>query len=559
MISGLNRRLGVSLPVICAVLLVVSSLFAVFRIYLESGVPYTHDGENHLARFANYKIAVREGQFPPRWAPNLLNRYGYPVFNYNYPLANILSLPLSIAKVPYEFTFKILMFGSVVFGGLGVWMWLQLSKQSPVTAAAVLAAYSTSNYLVNIVFYRGNIGELMAYALLPWLFYIIDHYKANKTLLGYGAVLIWAAFFLSHNITVLLGVPLYWIYSLLRKKSWREYRDLGLQFLAGFGLAAWFWIPAYFEKSATVLDSASNNSSVQSYLSTVSQLLFSPTEFGFLYQGAIDTLSTRFDGVLLGCLVLGLCMIFVRKRYRTNYFIGTIVLVLLLLVLQLSALAQVWNIIPFAGYVQFPMRLSLGATVLTLPIVVQVLSQLSVRLKTVVLFLLCVQIIGVFSLRVADRVDRTNIDYDAFTQSTSTQNENRARGFEYSDIGDWQPTAQVLRGAGSVAVEYWTGSSRQYTLELTEESVVVEPTMQFLGWQTKYVNNDHSQQLSYIDDAEIAGRLAYRLPAGSYQVTTQFTQYTQARIIGNSISLVTLISLVLLTGKSLWGRKRSHV
>jgi len=66
------------------------------RHFLNQGVPVTHDGHNHLVRFANYKIAVRELHFPPRLAPNLVNGYGYPVFNYNYPLANLISLPFSI-------------------------------------------------------------------------------------------------------------------------------------------------------------------------------------------------------------------------------------------------------------------------------------------------------------------------------------------------------------------------------------------------------------------------------------------------------------------------------
>ena len=57
------------------------------------GFPYTHDGENHLARIANYAVALRQGQFPPRWAPSFWAGYGYPVFNFNYPLLNIAAVP----------------------------------------------------------------------------------------------------------------------------------------------------------------------------------------------------------------------------------------------------------------------------------------------------------------------------------------------------------------------------------------------------------------------------------------------------------------------------------
>src|SRR5258708_7660284 len=97
------------------ILIVVLSVY-ITRVYFHAGVPYTHDGENHLARFANYILAVRERQIPPRFAPNLFDHYGYPVFNYNYPLANIFSVPFSYLHVHYEVTFKILMFVAVLIG-----------------------------------------------------------------------------------------------------------------------------------------------------------------------------------------------------------------------------------------------------------------------------------------------------------------------------------------------------------------------------------------------------------------------------------------------------------
>jgi hypothetical protein len=46
-------------------------LFPLFR----SGIHVTHDGENHLARFAAYKKAISDGHIPPRWAGDL--NYGY--------------------------------------------------------------------------------------------------------------------------------------------------------------------------------------------------------------------------------------------------------------------------------------------------------------------------------------------------------------------------------------------------------------------------------------------------------------------------------------------------
>lgn len=67
-------------PILFLFITLSIAFLLLFKPYLHTGFPYTHDGENHLARFANYKLALKEGQFPPRWAPNLMNHSGYPVF-----------------------------------------------------------------------------------------------------------------------------------------------------------------------------------------------------------------------------------------------------------------------------------------------------------------------------------------------------------------------------------------------------------------------------------------------------------------------------------------------
>ncbi len=164
------------LLVISAVLVLVITRFY----WTHYGVPYTHDGENHLARFANYKVALKEGQLPPRFAPNLLNHYGYPVFNYNYPLANLLSVPFSVLKIHYEVTFKVLVFFSLLLGSIGVIRWLTYYSNNKLPILAGLIAYLSGPPLISTLLFRGSIGEIMAYALWPWLFVSVN--SATKKL-----------------------------------------------------------------------------------------------------------------------------------------------------------------------------------------------------------------------------------------------------------------------------------------------------------------------------------------------------------------------------------------
>jgi hypothetical protein len=48
--------------------------------------------------------------------------------------------------------------------------------------------------------------------------------------------------------------------------------------------------------------------------------------------------------------------------------------------------------------------------------------------------------------------------------------------------------------------------------------------------------------VEYQHSPAIAGRIAFSLPAGEYQVTTRFTQNTPARLAGNTISLITILT-----------------
>jgi hypothetical protein len=96
---------------------------------------------------------------------------------------------------------------------------------------------------------------------------------------------------------------------------------------------------------------------------------------------------------------------------------------------------------------------------------------------------------------------------------------------------------------------------RSYQLDLNTDSLIVEPTAYFPGWQTKVKNlntdNPTWHIIEHEDNEFIAGRLAYRLPAGKYLVESRFTQKTWPRILGNSLSLFSFLTLIFFYALSL--------
>ena len=521
-------------------LLIFLPLLVLIQPYLQTGVPYTHDGENHLARFANYKVAIREGQFPPRLAPNLMNHYGYPVFNYNYPLANILSLPLSVLGVSYELIFKLLMVAGLSLGAVGIISWLKLLNFSLLSTLFVAGTYFTAPFVANLIYVRGNIGEVWALGLFPWLLWLTQRWKQKKFVSWKISIPIVLGFLLSHNISVMFGMILWFFYNLCILKfdrtNWLQWLKTVL--LAGL-LSLWFWLPAVAEKNLVVLDETNLNVGSIEHLVQPSQLVTSPLTFGFSFSVPIDTLSLAVG--LLPLFSLLIASLWLIKYGRTNRQLAHKLFFLclaggFLLILQTPASQVFWKTIPLIGFIQFPWRLTLFWLIFTAPLVAFT-WQLGRGFKWLLGLLFLIQILAVFRLSAIAIFHKSTLEYDLFPQSTSSLNENLPKTFTYILFGDWSPEPRVLNGQAEFTVEHWTGSSRRYQLLVTQEALIAEPTMNFAGWQT--TAND--KPVTYLNDDLIQGRLAYQLVPGEYQIVSRFTQQTWPRITGNVISGLALL------------------
>jgi len=271
----------------CLFLLVV---IIYFWPYYRLGLPVTHDGENHVARFAQYYLAFKQGQIIPRLAPSLQNGFGYPVFNFNYPLANILSLPLSMAKIHYELSFKLIVVFFYLMGGLGVWQWLKKIIPELKKPVIPLLSFWLAPYLFQAIFYRGNIGEAMSFCLVPLILWQIERKRENSKGSSWLLLVLLASFFLSHNIMVLLLTPLLFCYAWWRLKTKNTKINFLMTVLVAIGLTLWFWLPALGEKSLIVLDGAGVNQEFAKHFIDWQQLFKLNLSRGFSEVGMVDGL-----------------------------------------------------------------------------------------------------------------------------------------------------------------------------------------------------------------------------------------------------------------------------
>lgn len=529
--------------------IVVIGLMIALHPYFRQGVPDTHDGNNHLVRFASYKMALKQGQFPPRWAPNLLQHYGYPVFNFNYPLANLLSLPFSILKIPYEIIFKVLSSGFLLIGAISLKLWLELLIKNKTAVLVATLGWLFFPFIISTVYFRGNIGEIAAYGLVPLLLFITELMNQKRLTKKYLVVssFVFAAFLLSHNITVVFFIPLLLVYALLRfelkKIAWLQ---LLMTLIIGVLLTLWFWLPAIAEMSQTNVTRTGLTREYSLHFPTLVELLNAPLTFGYSYPGGIDGLS--FNIGILTVLSIILAIVYLASKTikkslnkESHLLLWFSLAALILVVLQLSISDFIWRMIPVAQIIQFPWRLSLFLGVITAYLVARLWAE-GVIFKIVLFIGLLVLVRNTLVAVPYKMQHQDNEKYDQSTISTSILSENTPHSFLFETFSEaWEPRAKVYSGNATIIPKSWTGTKREYLVSVESTATIIEPTANFSGWETWIQSSSGNERVLHVDDDVIRGRIAYILEPGEYQVETKFTQNTTPRLIGNFVSVTTLI------------------
>lgn len=514
-------------------LFVFFAFFLLIRPLFIPGFPQTHDGANHLARLANYALAFKQGQFPPRLAPSFLAGYGYPVFNYNYPLPNILGLPFQFIGVDVETTLKLLLIGALAIGAWHVYAWLSLLYGSEAGLFGV-GAYLSAPFLMNNLYVRGVVGEVLAYAIFPCVLYAIERVlRTQNRRTFFRLYLSLTALFLAHNIFAMFLVPAALCYLVVRLWKARPtlWKSLGVFLLAG-GSATFFWIPALFEQSFIILSKVHLRDFYSLHFPTLSQLLGTRYQtWGFSYPGPVDTMSFSLGIVFLFSLATSL---FVWRKVRIPL---TLSLSLILLMLPLSL--PIWKTISILQFAQFPWRLLGIFSLAGVGLAAGVFALADQKIKKLLLIVLALTVFAMRNAPISGRFHFTNNYYDSFAETSTVQHEDTpvTLTFQPADIA---PAAPMIEGGSVVGIDQWNGSARTYRVSMETEGTVTEPTAFFPGWETTV--DGTKIPITY---QHAGGRINFSVPAGNHRITTRFGQNTPARLVGNLLSVVSIVLMAI--------------
>lgn len=341
------------------VIILIIVVFLAIKDLFHPGLLPTHDGEYHIIRFYEFDRVLRSGFFYPRWAPDLNNAYGIPLFNYVYPLPNYIASLIHDFGASFIDSFKISMIVATTLSTIGMFLFSRtyFGKWGGVLSATF---YTFAPYRFVDIYVRGSIGEVWSLTFLPFLlFFITKAIKEKKVQYFWIASLTYAFLTFSHNILAVMFSVFICIYSLFL--LWQEKRlEYGKYILAmillGVGLCAIFWLPALIERKYVeglqVYDVTTN-------FPEVYQLLIPSWGSGFS-SGSIENQMSFQIGAANVLVIVLVSLYLVRSRKRKleerNILLFFIISFIISIFFLLRLSEPLWKVIPFFNYFQFPWR-----------------------------------------------------------------------------------------------------------------------------------------------------------------------------------------------------------
>jgi hypothetical protein len=351
--------------VIVACIISLPTLLPLFR----NGFFTLHD-YTHVARLVEMKRAIDDGHFPVRWSQNLGYGYGMPQFNFYAPLFYYLAYVFVLLGFNTLISIKIILALLTIAGFVGFYYLVYwLFKQSyPALLAATVFTYAP--YRAVDFYVRGAFGELLAITALVFVgLALVGIYRFRTTKAWLGFSLSLTMLLLSHNLVSFIAAPFIGIALVFAVFEHKEWKQFWFYPLLGVAMAAFYVIPAFYEKRYTQVDSLTGGfSDFHHHFLYLRQLWHSPWAYGGSIFGLADDMSFELGKMFLVLAVLGSAWLIRHNKYR---FLGVVVggLFVLSLLMTTFKTQWFWEQISLMAFVQFPWRY-LSISIVLLPVLV---------------------------------------------------------------------------------------------------------------------------------------------------------------------------------------------
>jgi uncharacterized membrane protein len=275
---------------------------------------------HHIADIYQMYRAIFSGQIPPRWGPDFLYAFGYPLFNFYYVGPFYLGAMFYMVSGSLRFSFEMIFVVSVVIGAVGIYLFLkQHFSRMASLAAAILFTYTP--YKAVQIYVRGAMGELLSISLMPWLLYFIEKYINEKRRKWFiCSVLISACIILSHNyfwVLIFGFCSMYLAFVAFARKRAEILQNFLIEILLSLGITAYWWLPALTEQK---LLNTTTPFPLIDHFPFIKQLLVPSWGYGASLWGPGDGMSFQL-GVVNILLVIASFVVFLLVKKRKYFLI----------------------------------------------------------------------------------------------------------------------------------------------------------------------------------------------------------------------------------------------
>lgn len=518
-------------------LAIAIAFLAIFPL-LHKGLPPTHDGEYHVIRFFEFNKVLLDGNFYPRWAPDLNNGFGIPLFNYVYPLPNYMASFFHLFGLSFIDAFKLNLLSASLIGAVFFYLWAR-QFWGDLGGLVSSAFYSFSPYHLLDIYIRGSVGEVWALGFFPaFLWSITKFIRENNFFYGILSSIFLSLLIFSHNILAFMffsfGV-LYAAFIYINQKGKKSISRIVLVFILGISLSSIFWMPAIFEKEYVrgleVYDYSSN-------FPEFYQLIIPSWGSGFSGGSLQNELSFQIGLANLFAIFLSVILLFkknLKEHRKIIYFFLTSFLIIFFLMLSISKF--VWQIVPFMNFFQFPWRL-LSLEILVCSFLAGSIVMLGRQKAVPVILILITILLGIGYAKPAYYHLREDNHYTSRSNFIDGTN-SPGNAFNTIWAGNLQKQKnKVVLLKGKISKVNIKSTEYTFTTDSSEKTTALVNTAYFPGWTAYIDGKDEQIQISK------EGNFSFEVPSRNHNVSVKFED-TPVRKWATVLSLVSLLFIVL--------------
>jgi hypothetical protein len=536
------------------ILILFFSLLAA-RFLLRPGF-YTFSDEPHIANLYQMIRAIKSGQIPPRWAPDVSFNFGHPLFNFYY------LLPFYLGSFFHFFlgtsligSLKLVFLLSFPFSGVAFYF-LMRKFFSQVASFSASILYIFAPYRAVDLYVRGAVGEMWGFVLMPLVALCFINLIERKNFYHLSlAGLSLAGLILAHNLTPLIFLP--FLVVLILVLIWQR-KDKTLSFIyslvasvLGLALSAYYWLPAVLEKKYLQKGTPFHP---LNHFPFIKQLIFPSWGYGASVWGPNDELSFQIGVINFLVVVLAVFSFFITRKVwgkkKIVFFLFSLFSFLFSVFMMNIRSWFIWKLLPIGEYIQFPWRFLMLTTFfssLMVGFAEPLLNRKWQKILPLSLALLAIILTwGYFKPAKQVRVDddyylrRFFADRTILGKRDSFSKEYLSYSEDYLPLTIWTkerprsllPKVETDDVQALISFQEKTPTKLEIDFQNNRKTNLFINTYYFPGWKA-WINGEAVK----IDPAEPFGQMRMTVSAGEHKIRVEFKE-SFLRRVADIISLV---------------------